>query len=66
MTLETVSGALLLFYILLIPLVIFAVAMIAYSFQYWREKRKEEFCCDALEKYGHCACESFNDKEEGE
>lgn len=41
MTLETISGALLLFYIILFPLIITMIALIAYSFNYWREKRRE-------------------------
>ena len=38
MSLETVSGAMLLF----VPLVIFAIALIVYSVRYWLEKRKED------------------------
>lgn len=41
MTLETISGALILFFIILIPLVVFTIGLIAYSVNYYREKRKE-------------------------
>ena len=42
MSLETVSGALLLFYIILFPIAVLFVALIAYSVRYWLEKRKEK------------------------
>ena len=41
MSLETVSGAMLLFYILFVPIVIFGAVLIAYSVKYCLEKRKE-------------------------
>lgn len=30
------------------------------------QKEDDDICCDALEKFGHCACESFRDKEDDE
>ena len=42
MSLETVSGATLLLLAIIIPVIIFGLAMIAYSVKYWLEKRKEE------------------------
>lgn len=57
MTLETISGALRLFYIILVPLIVFGLALIAYSVQYWREKRREP-----LNEYDFIA--SFEEEED--
>ena len=44
MSLETVSGAMLLLFAIIIPITIFGMALMTYSLKYWLEKRKEVEC----------------------
>lgn len=64
MSLETVSGAMFLLLGIVIPLTIFAIALIAYSVRYWLEKRKEKHTHEVLAT-GIMMSESIKDAQEG-